>query len=569
MRQCLVFSVLAVLTMSLPVRHVQAQQGFPSISIMLKSTQEFEEDLKYVVEASGEKGKQQWGNIKGILPAFLGGIHAEKPIRVDLVFVKEQMELRFVIPVSAEKSLIGNIEGFAGGKSRRLKKGLYRIDGPAFKGTIRILQGYAIIAANPALTPASFGNPGDSIASLVGAGYDIGAVVKNSATDASERKKVMQEFRREVVGTLKQRDDESESEFNLRKVPVGHQFDELERIFVESEQLMLGWSTDAEKREGRLHLELKSLPDTELQKSISELAAEPSSFAAIERGSNSIFFGKINHTLDSMRQTNITELLKLLRAEAATKLEESTSVEVNKKEAISDAGNLLFDMLEAGNGMGVLDGFIEIEQQDGVRMLTGGIRIADSDSVLKTLEALRKADAEIEINAVEVEGMQFHRVAFAAVDEPALPELLGMTEILVACPTDGTLLYAGGAEAAERIQAVAKAIQDEKQPENDGTFIEVWAKSAPWVEILKDRRLRIEKEAGFDPEKLNKADRKAWNEDVEVRSDALKLFAAGRDTLHMKLQRIENRVVGVTVFGEDLLRFAGLQVAKFSEENLQ
>ena len=569
MRQCLVVYVLAALAVSLPLRHAQAQQGFPSISIMLKSTKEFEEDLQYVVEASGPKGKQQWGNIKAILPAFLGGIDAQKPIRVDLVFVKEQMELRFVIPVKAEQDLRQNIEGFAGGKARKLKRGYYRIDGPAFKGTIRIIQGHAIIAANPALVPAGFRNPGDSIAPLVAADYDIGAIVRNSAAGAEDRKKIMQQFRREVEGTLKQRDDETESEFELRRVPVGHQFDELERIFVESEQLMLGWSTDSSSREGRLHLELAALPDTDLEKSIAELAATPSYFAAARRGSDSIFFGRINHSLDSMRQANITEILKLLRAEATGKLEKSDAVDADRKAALKEAGELLFDTVSAGNMMGVLDGFLNIEQKDGARMLTGGIRIADSTSVLKVLETLREADAEIEINAVELEGLKLHRVVLDAENGLMLREFFGVTEVLVACPTNDTVFYAGGAGAAERIQAVVKATGDEKQPDNDGTFLELWAKSGPWVEILKERRLRMEKESGFDPDKLKKTERKEWEDDVTLRKDALDMFEAGRDTVHMKLQRSDDKVVGVTVFAEDLLRFVGLQVAKFSEENLQ
>ena len=569
MRQCVVFCVLASLAMPFPLRPVQAQQGLPSVSIMLRSTKEFEDDLQYVVEASGKNGKQQWGNIKAILPAFLGGIDSQKPIRVDLVFLEEQMELRFVIPVKVEQDLRQNIEGFAGGKARRVKKGYYRIDGPAFKGTIRIIQGYAIIAANPALVPAGFGNPDDSIVPLVSAGYDMGAIVRNSADEAENRRSVMQQFRKEIEGTLKQRDDETESEFELRKVPLGHQIDELERIFVESEELVLGWATDVADREGRLHLELKALPDTGLKESIAGLAVAPSHFAATERGSNSIFFGRINHSLDAMRQENITELLKLLRAAAADRLDQSTDADADRKAALKEASGLLFDLLEAGNGLGVLDGFVNIEQVEGAKTLTGGVRVADSSSVLKVLEKLREADADIEMNAVEVDDLKLHRVVFGDKDGRALRDLIGTTEILVACPTGDSVLYAAGTDAAKKIQGVVQAIQNEKQPASDGTFVEVWAKARPWVETLKERRLRVEKETGFDPDKLSKTERKEWEGDVALRGDALDMFAGGRDTVHMKLQRVDDRVVGVTVFGEDLLRFVGLQVAKFSEENLQ
>ena len=53
---------------------------------MVKSTQEVEDDLKYIVTAAGPKGVAQWPNIQGIMPVFLGGIDSKNPIRVDLIF---------------------------------------------------------------------------------------------------------------------------------------------------------------------------------------------------------------------------------------------------------------------------------------------------------------------------------------------------------------------------------------------------------------------------------------------------------------------------------------------------
>lgn len=572
MRQSLIFALLAAVAFSIPARDAQAQ-GFPSVSLMMKSTKEVENDLEYIVKLAGPKGAAQWPNIQAILPAFLGGIDSTKPIRVDFVFVNG-MDIRYVIPVAAgaagERALIANIGGFAGDKRpKRLKKGYYRINGPAFGGVIRIIGGYAIISSNPKLVPAGFAGPLAPIQPLIKADYDVGAIVKNTADGAEGRKGVMNGFRKQVIGTLKKRDDESEGEFELRKVALEQQIDELERIFVESDQLTLGWTTDVKKKEGRLHLELTALAKTDLEKSIEELANKPSLFAAIDRGKDTIFFGRINHALDQMRQDNIQELLKLLQAQAEAKLNESTTINDEDKDALREAAAIYFDILSAGTKMGVIDGFVNAELIEGKRVVTGGIRVADSDDALKLLQALGKTDAKIAMNAVKLEsGLDLHRVTFSEEYGDELRDLFGVTEFLVGFPSKDVVLYAGGEKADERIEAAVTALKG-KQPANDGTFLETWARAGAWVQILKDRRVRIEKDQKFDPEKLTAEERKKWEEDVELREEALKAFATKNDTIHMKLQRKDNKVVGVTVFTEDLLKFVGLQIAKFSEKSLQ
>lgn len=573
MRQTFLFiAILAAFAVSRPAQNAHAQ-GFPTVSVMVKSTQELEDDLKFVVTSSGPKGAAQWQNIKGILPVFLGGIDPVKPIRVDLVFINGAMELRFVIPYAQpnENALVANVVSFAGAKrERRLKKGFFRITGPAFGCDLRVIPGgYAIISSNPALVPASFKGPLIPITPLMDAGYDLGAIVKNSAKDAADRKQVMTGFRKDVEGSLKQKDGESKEEFEIRQVGLRLNLDELERLFVESDQLMLGWTTDAPKKEGRLNLELSALPDTDLAKTIAALAADPSLFAAVKRSDDTIFFGRVNHSLDAMRQANITEILKLLRAQADVEIDKSPLAKAEHKEALKEAGSVIFDILTDGTAMGVVDGFVNVEQVDGDRVISGGIRVADSAAAQKVLDALQKTDAKIELNAVTNEGLSMHSVIFGKNCGGPLRDLLGVTEVLVAFPSKDVVLFAGGGKASARLQAVAGVIGAAQQPENDGTFLETWAKAKPWIEILKERRLRIEKEQGFDPKKLTEAEQKDWAEDVKIREEALEIFAGGHDTIHFKMQRKGQKVVGETTFAEDFLKFVGLQIAKFSEEKLQ
>ena len=392
-------TILAVLTgvfLSGSLRSVEAQQGLPTVTIMQAGTGEFERDLEAIMKLAGKKGEEQWPVIQAILPAFTQGIDPDRPIRVDILFGKER-DYRLSIPFDKEKDFLSNVTGFIGAKPRRVGSGLYLLKAPAFNGYLRILKSkYALIAADRNNIPPTF-NPLPDIQPLVDAGYDMAASVTNTADGADDRRKAIDELRKELLDTLKKTEDESDEEFEIRRVGLIHQLKELERLFADSESLVLGWTTDGPKKEGRLALELTALKGTELEKSIIELGAKPSLFSSVSKSDNAIFFGRINHSLDEMRKTHIDEMLELLSAHCVSRIDASDKVAADGKSAAKEAAEKFYAMLGAGNKMGVIDGFVDIAKGDDGRSVVGAIRADDGTAINGVLESLKAAGWEVEL----------------------------------------------------------------------------------------------------------------------------------------------------------------------------
>lgn len=621
MRRTLV-ALLSVVVLSGFVRPIAAQQTVPTVTIMLSSTGELEADLEAIMNMGGSKSADQWPIIQAILPAFNAGIDPERPIRVDIIFGDDR-DYRISIPYSDQKDILQNIQGFIGARPRRIGSGLYALKSPAFNGYLRdqTKNRYVIIAADRNNIPAGF-DPVPDLQPLLDAGYDLAASVKSTAEGADSRRKAIADLREELLGGLKQTADESDLEFSIRRVGLVHQLEELERLFADSESLVIGWTTDGAKKEARMDLELVALPDTDLEKSIVEVAANPSLFSSAARSEQSIFFGRVNHALDEMRKEHLAEMLGLLTEQATAEIKASEKIEDDNKAASTDAATAFFDMLKAGSVMGVFDGYADVRTSDDGRSIVGTIRAADGTQIAGVLASLKESGWDIELagetapasdndaapktdepdkadgdkpdgdkpeaeekpeskedaaaadedsdaEPAEKEAtseLAIHRVKVPAAGESDFQNLFAKDGLLLVAGTANGVYYAAG-PGAEELLRTAVAESGEDQEKNDGTFIDVWAKLGPWLEYLKERRAR--REAGQDLSSLTKEEQTARKERAEIREMAITAFSEGKDTIHLQLKSEEKKVTGLTVFSEGILRFVGRVIGNVAETKLQ
>ncbi len=383
------------------VHPAAAQNTVPTVTIMLSSEGELESDLQAIMEMGGKESAEQWPVIQAVLSAFNAGIDPARPIRIDIIF-GDVRDYRISIPYVKQKDILGNIHGFIGGRAPRpIGSGLYALNGPAFQGVLRdnTKIKYVIIAANKNNIPANF-DPRPDLQPLLDAGYDLAAAVKNTAEGVDDRKKAIADLREELLGGLKKTAEETDLEFEIRTLGLVHQLEELERLFADSESLVLGWTTDAAKKEARMDLELTALPGTDLEKSILELGAKPSLSSSAAKSENSMFFGRVNHSLDEMRKAHLAEMLTLLTSQSIAEIEASDKVAADHKDASKDAATAFFEMLKAGSVMGVFDGFADIDHGEKGRSIVGTIRAADGTKINGILTSLKAAGWDIELAEV-------------------------------------------------------------------------------------------------------------------------------------------------------------------------
>src|SRR5207247_10707965 len=114
-----------------------------------------------------------------------------------------------------------------------------------------------------------------------------------------------------------------QEDFELRKALLQHQLAEGERFIADSKLLLLGWTTDAAQKQGRLDLELSAIPQSSLDVSANLLGQAPGMFSSVPRADGAILSGRVNFVLDQMRKDNAWGLLPLLRASTAKRIESS------------------------------------------------------------------------------------------------------------------------------------------------------------------------------------------------------------------------------------------------------
>jgi hypothetical protein len=545
----------------------------PTVTIMQAGADEFQSDIEFLMKLAGKDGEQQWPVVEQILDVFLDGVDGERPMRIDLILGKKP-DTRLSVPIAKglQKAFQQNVGGFIGANPRRMGGGLFlfRPKPPALQYYLRELGNarnpdWGVVAEEKGNLPANF-QVLAAIQPLINAGFDLAATVENSDDEDSikDRRQVILDLEKEVTATLQPLDGETDNEFEMRKLGLGHQFRELERIYADSQQLTLGWTTDQEKKEGQLDLELSALAESDLAKSISELAEKPSRFAAITKSEDSIFFGRVNHALDAMRQKHFTEMFELMENDAKERLADSEDYSDEQKAGITTAIEKGFEMLRAGTKMGVVDGFVDVNLTDGNKGVVGAIRVDDGSVGIDVLGGLKAAGWDVEIGEADGEtAVAYHKVTLPENFAPFITSLVGSSQFSVATRADA-VYYAAGAGADERIKAVVDA---EPSEENDGTFLEAWYRVGPILDVLRERRER--RESDLDLSKLTPEEKSERKDRQEMRERAQKAFEAGADTIHTKLQRKEEKVVGQTIFATDILRFVGMEITNVAKTKLQ
>jgi len=571
-RNSFVLLALACLFALLTTRRAVAAE-VPTVTVMQAGADEFQSDIEFLMKLAGKEGEQQWPIVQEILAVFLDGVDGERPMRIDLILGKDP-DTRLSVPVAkgAEQAFLANVGGFIGAKERRVGGGLYlfRPKPPALSYYTRLLgparkADWGIVAEDRGNLPANFQVLG-AIQPLIDAGFDLAATIENSDDEASikDRRQVILDLEEEVTATLQPLEGETDNEFAMRKLGLGHQFRELERIYADSQQLTLGWTTDQEKKEGRLDLELTALEESDLANSISQLATMPSRFASIAKSEDCIFFGRVNHALDEMRQKHFGEMFDLMENDANERLAASDDYSEEQKAGMTTAIEQGFAMLRAGTKMGVIDGFIDVDLKDGSKGVVGAIRVADGSVALDVLGGLKTAGWDVEIGEADGETkVAYHKVTLPEDFAPFITSLVGSSQFSIATSADA-VYYSAGAGADERIKT---AVAAEPTEDNDGMFLEAWYRVGPIIDVLRERRER--READLDLSKLTPEEKTARKDREEMRARAEAAFAGGSDTIHTKLQRKDDKVVGQTIFAIDVLRFVGMEITNVAKTKLQ
>lgn len=561
------------------------------IVVVLKSSDEVIADLEHMVsDLAGQP--EDWENSVYLnIDVFLYGVDKSLPVRFDqLIDAEGGQRMQMMVPVAdLDEFIKDNLDpiGIIVRRDRR-DRDLYQLS-DVYEGFMRVENGYAHFAVqeHPEDAKAGLPAPGEAHDALLERGYDVAAQLQNQKTTPEQRAEAFATYRDNTLAGIQKRPDESAEAFELRKTNTQQSLETLERLFVQSSDLTIGWVTDTSKSEGRGELLLVPIEGTDLETTIKSQAETPSYFAAIQTSDEAVFSGRLNVTLDELLTRQSKELYELGRPVAEQRIDETADITEEQKTARKQIANQLFDMLSAGLEIGKWDGAIEVTPSAGGRHTAlVGLRTADGSAMTQILELLPTADPsfETQLNADEAGGVAIHKVTFTANYPQALQQFFGETpEFYVGAGADA-VWFSMGEGSLEAMKAGIEAVGDGTGGEASPTIASLDLRLYPILNVMNQLR----KDGDFDlmatlknrgvieepapveesEEPAPGAETAAMLRDFEWRDTALEALKGSEDRIRLKLDRVENRLEGDTTAESGILKAIGELIAKFARENL-
>jgi hypothetical protein len=537
----------------------------PTVRTFVTGGDEVLKKLEGVMKLSTPADQKMWPRFVEYFEVFLIGVDRAKITRSDLLLDEETERVRFSVPIAPTG---GNIlKGFdvfrnqnlnpLGINTRRIGAAQFYQLSNAFTGFMRFNNGYASIGEKKDDLPLMLPDPSKEVPNLLARKFDAAVEGFNIDGGQDERRALHKKRRATFLATLKRKDTESADDFEIRRTFIETQFDEMERLYVEGSQFLLGGVVNGAKS-ARFELEMSAIPDTDFDKSICTQGEKPSRFASVARVADPIASGRINFPLDEMRINNIIRISKVMRAASINQIEAGKERSADEKAAAKQAASMFFDLVDAGAKTGRIDGFVEAHaNKSGKNTLVWGVVPEDGNAVLDILKLLPKSgkDNKVELDFATEGDVKIHRVTAPSGFRTEAKDFFGEETVLIGTSKD--LLYlAAGENALEELKAAIRTPADEKAAQETlPTIIDGFIKLAPWTELWHKRL--------------------GTKGDVKMRERAVTAFKAGDDVLTLKALRDDPkgkegegkprpRITGTMEGKAGVLRFIGATMAEFT-----
>ena len=584
----LILSLTATLLLARPA----SAQSEARIQIVQKGVNPLKEDLKYLVDLAPNPAlKKQWKEtLEPLIDSFADGIDPDKPIRVDIVIGKENAtEMHF--PLKSLKDFKANVKGLGyeatpvpgaaadtfftlapkptkGSNKSAPKKPLY----------FRVLNKIGSIAPTKEAVPPNMPEPIKAVQPLLDKNYDVVAslVNSNSEKDMASRKKNFQELRHELEAAMVFKRTEDKNEFALRKLSLLQNLNEAERFLVETEELVVGWTTtiaaNGTPGKGRAEFSISALGGTDLFKSTEMIAAKSSYFANVQLNKESVVSGKVNFAIDSLRAGHLKEFYKTVRPVVDAQIDKRQTLDTaEKKAAAKEGAGHLLDLLSDGLVLNVVDGFLDMHPAGtGSHTLVCGIRAADgkvADKIVKLLPKL-SADREVKMDIQEIGGASLHSAAIPTRRLEAFQKLFPGEKVIYVATSKDAIWGAAGVNAVAELTAAIEQAAGAAPEAIDPRVAYFQANTARFVDmldILRPEPQKIDESLSKEEQARLKRVEKELDQVKKLAIDAMKNC---EPLMSGEVKKNGNKVEGWMDVNECVLTIVGSFIADFAK-NMQ
>ncbi len=547
---CSLGCAIAVLTIAADFNPLLAQtaKAVPAKTVPANAAQgginRLYEDLDYIFGLAKEP--DALAELKATLKVFFAGVDPKVPAVFQLYVRKGKFNVVLHAPTTPTPVPFRNNLRALGIKPRQLGAGSFILSG-LFNGYLKEGGNVSIIAEDRVDAVPLPGGLAAFKTTLSPQDYDFVADIKNDVAQQKDRKDAIDELRKQVLPGLKKLKNETEAQFELRKLTIDQQLTEIKQIYGEADNIFSYVDLVPAKKTFISSTDLTALPATDLAKAIDELAKEPSYFANIPLSDKEPLSAMLNLKLDAMRQKHVQNFLVQFRPLVQTGIKDSETNSAKTKEYARISTDIIFDVLDESAKTGVFDSFLNVQANaSGIHTLVGGTRV-DGAVVKASLQKLKDA-AKVELDTGKVGDVELHKVTLPE-DLTELHKIFGKELVLILGTSPKAVWYALGENSEAKLkEAIEKAAQP--APAANNVIVHLHGKALLWMELFDAHRTKHKKG------------------ESDARKRALDAFKTG-DTFEFKMEKSGGKLSTTLTLHEGFLHLFGKIGARFVKENLQ
>tara|TARA_R110002095_G_scaffold173591_2_gene150959 strand:+ start:450 stop:2336 length:1887 start_codon:yes stop_codon:yes gene_type:complete len=470
------------------------------------------------------------------------------------------------IPVSKIRAFIDSLEAIIPGDEETIKKDanrddIYTIQGRRGESMIRIQDAYAHMLFRGGetdetlemITSRDFDNPVQQFQDLTN-NYDFAVKMDLSGIPELMRTTFLGFFRTAIETQLQQRDSESRSAYELRRMSGKQNLENIEYFLNEAQEMVLGAAVDKEQKRGILDILIKARPNSDLARDIKNVPGKASYFSVITSRENLPI--AVSASLNVARRDAKAYLayLSYFEKQLAEKLltEEERQQNTN---SVQQFFAPIKSMVEKRH----LDLFVQLVATPSRKFaLIGGIKVAPSaDLPTALLDLVNRVDqlpdnkAKIFTNAETVQGIALHQLQpdLKTADDKQQRFLGGVPSLYVGADSQ-VIWFAMGTDIAvsalnDAIERINTASPEERKEQRTAPF-QAEFHLKPWLALFS-------------------------KEEIEQSGDLMNMldaaFKKDNDLIRITTQPTDNGVRTRMQFDTGYLKLLGYSIAHRFDEN--
>ena len=557
-------------------------------------------DMEYLVvktakdKATQDKQKAIFEkDIKPNIEIFLIGVNPDLPVGSSFLLTAETGKRR-LLQIPVEILVVDFIDGNLSpigidAKKDRTDKTLYKLTGDTLKQDswmrVKGNNSYASISEDKNDIPVGVVTPDVTLNAQFAKGYDFALTSLNTEAEAKIRAAAFQKLKENQLAALKKKTDETQEAFDLRKLALTQQVDNLGQLISNTLLLEVGLSTDEAKQQGLGQLHWTALPNTEFAKWITKLEVEQSHFASLSGSDKSVLTARVLLPISDRGQTNLKEVYTLSPTVLRQKIGANKELNADEQAARIGVTAAGIEALNKSVEKGVLDLFLDIApSEDQKHSFVLGIRSADVRAEMETLVGhLGKVRTgwSSQVNIETMGETKFHSFTVNSTPQALNDFFGGDGTVYVAAGSDfvGMAFGAGSLDVLKKL-TVQATTGEKKSLES---FVDVRFHARESLDITHTFRkgnnfkfFSSQPDDGpKDKEKTKKPAARGGKNDAknvlknfDWQKTATDTMRGTDDVVTIQMKLVNGALDGEIKLNEGVLTGMGAVIAKFAEENL-